>query len=109
MLSVGLASVPAAASGANSVEGWFEVCLQDLKTSCGFTDYAPQTGSFASMHEQITRTAVAKRLGSVLGFDHAGEYDDPVGCVANLEQGRENGRGTAPGSSSKHLELLGQR
>jgi hypothetical protein len=37
-----------------------------------------------------------------------GKHEELCGCVANFEQGREDGRRSVTGSGSKQIELLCQ-
>jgi hypothetical protein len=38
-------------------------------------EYAPRDGGFDDVHERVTRTAFARRLAALMGFDYAGDYD----------------------------------
>lgn len=42
-------------------------------------EYSPPEGGFTDAHERMTRTAIARRLAALKGFDYAGDYDPAAG------------------------------
>ena len=44
-------------------------------------EYSPQESGFTDVHERMTRTVTARRLGALKGFDYAGDFD-PVNSIS---------------------------